>query len=115
MDTQECAVEEMKEEFGIFRFSLSDGCYTYLIPIRHEEIIEWVKLNINSPYKILKRTSVVFISTNENLKWQRDRSKEFTERWKQELFIRQNTRTILIEKNENRPNKKHQNQFKKFL
>jgi len=110
--TRECATEELAADFGIFIFLLSEGCYTYFIPLNHKEIINWIIPNIHSPYKILKKTSVGFVNTDKNQRWKRDRGKKFTDDWKQKIFIQENTRKILVEKDENRPNKKRVNQFK---
>lgn len=113
--TQECATEELATDYGIFRFLLSAGCYTYFIPLKYKEIIDWVVPNIRSPYKIIKKASVGFVNTDKNCRWYRDNGKKFTEDWKQKMFIRENTRNILLEKNENLIYTKRANQFKKLL
>ena len=111
LDTVKCAKEELEETHGIYRFQLSDAYYTYLIPKIYPEIFEWVLLNIKSPHKILQRASVGFVN-KQTSNYERTQSKKFTEKFKHDMFVRENTRKILFEKDENRPNKKRVNQFK---
>lgn len=97
-DTNDCALEAMEETHGIYRWLLTEGYYTYFVPKQHTEIIEWVKLNIKSPYKILKRSSTGYVEFNKNHYQFRHNSKKRTEIFKHKIFIEQNTRKVLLEK-----------------
>ncbi len=97
--TVECVLEEIEETHDIHRWLFRDGCYTYFIPHKHVEIIEWIKQNIKSPYKIKKKSSSGHISLIKT--YHRDTSKIDTDKFKHKIFIAENTRIILIEKNEN--------------
>lgn len=98
--TIDCILEEMQETHGIFRWEFSEGYHTYLIPIRHVEIIEWVKPQIKYPHKILKRSSFGYIPTDENTNYHRISSENNTKSFKHKIFIAENTRKVLFEKTE---------------
>lgn len=93
----ECAHEEMEQTHGIVIKLFEDGYYTYYIPNNHLEIIEWVKLNVKSPYKVLKRAHTLSYHSS-TVNYHRSDSKERTERFKQMILISESTRKILIEK-----------------
>ncbi len=94
----DCMIEEIQETHGIYRFLLSDGYYTFFIPIRHTEIIEWIKPKIKFPHKIIKKTSVGFINHNEDCSFHRSLSAQRTKDFKQKILIAESTRKVLFEK-----------------
>lgn len=94
----ECALEEIAETHGIHRWVFRDAYYTYFIPKEHIEIIEWIKLNIKSPYKILKKSSSGYVAEAKDLQYHRNASKIHTEEFKHKIFVSENTRKILTEK-----------------
>lgn len=99
-DTHDCVLETMEETHGIYRWLLTEGYYTYFIPKQHIGIIEWIKLYIKSPYKILKRSSTGYVEFNKDYYHFRNNSKKRTEIFKHKIFIEQNTRKVLFEKKE---------------
>lgn len=52
-DGLSCAYEELEERFGILQ-SDAEGERIFIIPKEHEEIFEWIKENVNLPYKVIK-------------------------------------------------------------
>lgn len=53
--TRECLHEHMQEHYDILMYD--DSWVTFLIPLKHIELIEWVKNNHEDlPYKELKKT-----------------------------------------------------------
>ena len=59
--TRECVEDEIKESHGIIILG-GEGWATFLIPIRHTDLIEWVKNNATIPIKIVKRINMFFIN-----------------------------------------------------
>lgn len=107
-DTIECALEEMAETHQIYRWLFRDGWYTYFIPKKHEDIISWVIKNIKSPYKILKRSGVGHIHRKSTSRHLRDGSKKSSDIFKHKVFLFNNTRRVLVEKDESlKQNKKY--------
>jgi hypothetical protein len=57
--TKECVEDEIKESHGIIILD-GEGWCTYLIPIKHVELIEWFKTNVFLPTKVLKKIRSMF-------------------------------------------------------
>jgi hypothetical protein len=118
IETQECVFEDLIESHGILTIQIG-GEFEILIPLKNPELIKWMEDNTTLPLRTMKRTSTFYLghilSTAHKNTHNRERSMEFTAARLQEWFIAENTRNVLIEKDDNRPNKKRVNQFKDLL
>ena len=79
LESRECAYDELQEKFGILQ-SDAECEVILLIPKEKEEIFEWIKSNVNLPYKIvsvLKHIPFSFLYDNNNTT-RRQQSEEWT-------------------------------------
>lgn len=97
--TLECGYEELKETCGIYIFTICEGYYTYAVPWRHTELINWIKLKLTEPHQIVTRAHFGYVNIKATSSYQRNKSSERTDEFKKARFIEESTRRILIEKN----------------
>lgn len=81
-NSRECVEDEINESHGII-VQGGEGWSTFFIPIRYEDIFEWVKNNTTVPIKIIKKTNMFFINywgtkiNKERRKEEREHTIEF--------------------------------------
>ena len=64
-DARECAFEELQDKYGILS-SDAEAERIFLIPKGKEDILEWVKNNVELPYKIVSKIPVPFKFYHDN-------------------------------------------------
>lgn len=96
--TRECAYEELIEKCGIYIFAICEGFYTYAVPWKHTELIDWINSKLTKPHQIVTRACFGYVNIKAFSTFQRDKSSERTKEFKKLLFIEESTRKILVEK-----------------
>lgn len=96
--SEECALEELIEKCGIYRFNIGEGFQTYVVPWKHIELINWLKSTLKKPHRIVTRASFGYVNVKAASTYQREKSLEMTKDFKHKCFIAESTRKILIEK-----------------
>lgn len=97
-NTMDCAKEEIQDTHNILQYDI-ESHYLYFIPKEHKKIIDWIIENIKSPHKILKKTHTGY--RIQDTDYRRKESLLQTEKFKDKIFIAENTRNVLIEKKSN--------------
>lgn len=59
LNSKECAYEDIHESHGIIIEQIK-GYYILMIPKEHSDIINWVKINVDIPFKILQKCEIGF-------------------------------------------------------
>jgi len=75
----ECAIEELEADHGLV-IQTNEGWYTYLIPKKNTELIQWFNDNKGDiPSKVMKKIRICFIS-HEPTTWKREENKWIMDR-----------------------------------
>lgn len=78
-ETDECAYDYIQETTGIIVQRGHEGWIKYFIPKSEPELFDWIKLNVNLPYKIMKRASIPWgLRDDSKLQWRREESANYT-------------------------------------
>lgn len=81
-DAANCAMEYIEEKYGIMLYDGS-GWQTFMVPLKHSEIIAWIKENVKLPNKIMQKVSLGHLAYVErDLTWKRNEAKKFTDEMK---------------------------------
>lgn len=73
LNSKECAYEDIHESHGII-FDQAKAYYVLMIPKEYTDIINWVKNNVNIPFKIVKKTELGFCDFRPTT-WKREEYK----------------------------------------
>lgn len=77
IDSKECAMDFIEENFGII-YIIIEGTDRLFIPKSNKILFEWCKDNCKNPWKVLQKTTLGVFNYPRDLQWKRENSEEFT-------------------------------------